>query len=185
MRRTIRFASPILVAWLWLVFPPTTGATVPVFGESCNGLAATIKQAGGTVYGTGGADVVLAFNVKAVYTYGGNDTICLAGSLGSGSNADTDAGSGNDWINGCSDEVIPTLNPVVCQGDLYGGSGEDRLLGGDNEYGGSGNDTILALVNGFGQGGNDFLIGITPISFCDGGSGTDTVENCPNSANIP
>jgi hypothetical protein len=168
-----------------LAFPRTTGATVPVFGETCNGLPATIKQAGGTVSGTGGADVVLAFNVTAVSTYGGNDTICLAGSLGSGSNGDADGGSGNDWINGCSDEVIPTLNPVVCQGDLYGGSGDDTLLGGDNEYGGSGNDTILALLDGFGQAGNDLLIGITPLSTCDGGSGTDTAENCPTTVNIP
>jgi hypothetical protein len=125
---------------------------------------------GGTVYGTGGPDVIDADNgiPEVIYGFGGNDTIFAgAGDI-------VYAGSGADTVQ------------IVSGAAVFGESGDDFIvaLATPLVSGGSGNDTLIdgggsALC---GNAGNDRLVdGV----LCDGGSGRDTAEGCSTKVNVP
>jgi hypothetical protein len=124
---------------------------------------------GGTVYGTGGADVIAADNgvAETIYGFGGNDTIF--------------AGSGDIVFGGSGADTVQMVGGVAVLGE----AGDDFItaLGTPLVNGGSGNDTLVdgggsALC---GSAGNDRLVdGV----LCDGGSGRDTAINCITRNNI-
>jgi hypothetical protein len=151
----------------------------------CFGQPATIIQTGGTVTGTGGADVIVAIEAEAVYGLGGDDAICYASEL---PNLDRviDAGAGHDRVEGCDHGLIP--GGVYLPDEIHGGSGNDELTCGTLVTGGSGHDQLFNVDDGYGGSGNDTIVGLADDGFdshCDGGSGTDTTENCLTTANIP
>jgi len=76
------------------------------------------------------------------------------------------------------------------QGTAWGGPGNDVMDGrkGNNEFlhGEDGNDVLFASPGAllFGENGDDWLDGINPVRpngalNCDGGPGTNLIENCP------
>jgi Ca2+-binding RTX toxin-like protein len=178
MRRTI-LAALVVVGLAAVGTGGALGQTAP----TCFDLAPTIVGDGsGTIYGTGGADVIVhTSNVgETIYGLGGNDTICAGG------HDVVYAGAGDDRVLGASspDETYPhdTAHHV------YGGSGNDYLAYSFNSYGESGNDTLEVANEMYGGSGNDTLM--YGILLCDGGSGIDTAVGepgytCTPTVNVP
>src|SRR6266545_5110754 len=130
-------------------FSPTAGV-LTVLGDNLDNTitpsrnaADTILVNGGAVAVVGGTPTVANTGLIQVFGQGGNDTIAL------------------DETNG----ALPAAN-------LFGGSGNDTLIGGsggDLLFGQSGNDTLL------GKGGFDFLFGGEDDDVLVGGDGDDQV----------
>lgn len=122
------------------VFAPTTG-TLNVYGDSLDNTIEITRTAGGSLLVNGGA----------VSIVGGTPTVAntaLVNVFGL---------SGNDTI------TMNEANGALPASKLYGGGGNDTLIGGsgaDQVFGQSGNDTIQS------RGGSDFVFG---------GSGSDTL----------
>src|SRR6266511_4410371 len=120
------------------------------FGDNIDNTIITSRNAAGTILVNGGAVAVQGGTATVantgliqVFGQGGNDTIAL------------------DETNG----ALPAAN-------LFGGSGNDTLIGGsggDLLFGQSGNDTLL------GKGGFDFLFGGEDDDVLVGGDGDDQV----------
>ena len=143
-----------------------TSATSTMTVSGTDG-ADTITTAAGndTVHGEEGNDVVHAGGGNDNITGGaGNDT--LDGGLG---NDNINGGAGNDSITGGPSQVtcvtlqIPTATSPACDRDiLIGGTGDDKIFGGDDA------DYIL------GGSGVDQLEGGLGRDYVDGGPGNDT-----------
>jgi Ca2+-binding RTX toxin-like protein len=164
MRRTILAVVLIGAAAIAMssVGPPQVARAQAV---TCFGQAPTITQTGGTVSGTGGADVIVAVNVDVVHGLGGDDRICVSWDHPDNPLVYIYAGSGNDSVQCSIDQ--PTV--YHCLHEVHGGSGNDVLRTVYNGYGGSGNDVIQGFLG----------------SYCDGGSGKDTAVNCDTVVNVP
>ena len=128
-------------------FSPTPGLLSVIGDESDNTIttsrdaAGQILVNGGAVPVAGGTATVANTSVIQVFGQGGNDTIAL------------------DEANG----ALPAA-------ELFGGAGNDTLIGGsgaDQLFGQSGNDTLL------GKGGNDLLFGGDGNDTMDGGTGNN------------
>ncbi len=117
---------------------------------TCRGLAATIlgSDSSELLFGTNGADVIIAFDGNdAIFGLGGDDTVCA----GDGNDV-VFGGAGHDTIlgQGGSDALFgETGNDTLAGGAasdvLSGGPGDDTLLGGpafDALSGGSGTNTL-------------------------------------------
>jgi Ca2+-binding RTX toxin-like protein len=130
-------------------FSPRAGL-LTVFGDALNNTITVSRNAAGTILVNGGAVAVLGgtptvanTSLIQVFGQGGNDTISL------------------NEANG----ALPAAN-------LFGGAGNDTLIGGsgaDMLFGQAGNDTLL------GKGGNDFLFGGADNDTLTGGDGDDQV----------
>jgi Ca2+-binding RTX toxin-like protein len=82
-------AAVLVVPWLVLVGGPTPGSYA---ASTCQGQAATIESAEGTVTGTEGNDVIVATNPRAVVSaLGGDDLVCVVG-------GHVSAGDGDDSV---------------------------------------------------------------------------------------
>ncbi|AXA55083.1 retention module-containing protein [Pseudomonas thivervalensis] len=159
-------------------------------------------QAGHTLTGTSGDDVLLASNGDNTLNAGdGNDTL----SAGSGNNtlqggAGDDvlySGAGNDLLDGgtgndtasyahATSAVTVNLGLLAAQNTL--GAGTDTLSGVENLVGSNFNDTLVGdgasnrIDGGLGHdvlngaGGNDLLIGGLGNNTLTGGSGADTFQ---------
>ena len=120
-------------------------------GPACVGEPATIVSTavGGTVYGTGGRDVIFTEggSGQTIYAYGGDDLICA------GAGDTVYAGSGNDAVYVHSSRTPSTASPATTT--------SSSVLG-DLVSGGSGNDTICGLPRptaADGGAGNDAFFG--------------------------
>jgi Ca2+-binding RTX toxin-like protein len=130
-------------------FFPSSG-TLTVFGDALDNNITLSRNAAGQILVNGGAVAVLGGTPTVantaliqVFGQGGNDTIAL------------------NQANG----ALPRAN-------LFGGAGNDTLIGGaggDMLFGQSGNDTLL------GQGGFDFLFGGSENDTLTGGDADDQV----------
>jgi Ca2+-binding RTX toxin-like protein len=142
----------------------STGRVAAQGDEDCALLPPTIVPQGGTVYGTGGRDVIAAQNngvVDLIYGFGGDDVIC--------------AGPGDTVYAGSGSDFVLAVGAVA----IYGESGNDSItaIGTPLVSGGTGNDTLTDGGDSplFGDAGNDTLV---DGAFCDGGSGHDTAIRC-------
>ena len=135
--------------------------------------AGTLQVNGGAVKVHGGTPTVANVAKVHIFGLGGNDTLSLDESNGALPSANIFGGSGNDTLIGGSAADI-----------LFGQAGNDTLLGksGDDQlFGGAGNDVLTGgsgVDRVFGEAGNDRMIW-NPGDGSDlnnGGSGIDTVE---------
>jgi Ca2+-binding RTX toxin-like protein len=130
-------------------FSPATGV-LTIFGDALDNNIIVSRNAAGNILINGGAVAIVGgtatvANTTLIQAFGqaGNDTITL------------------DETNG----ALPRAN-------LFGGAGNDTLIGGsgaDMLFGQSGNDTLL------GKGGTDFLFGGADNDTLTGGDGDDQV----------
>src|SRR5215203_2636560 len=135
--------------------------------------AGTILVNGGAVPVLGGTSTVANTSLIQVFGTGGNDVIALNEANGALPAANLFGGAGNDTLIGGSGADM-----------LFGQSGNDTLLGkGGNDllFGGDGNDTLTAGDGDdqmFGQSGNDRIIWNPgdDSDLMEGGDGTDTAE---------
>jgi hypothetical protein len=148
--------------------------------EYCLSSPVTIVASGpGTVYGTGGQDVILADQdgtAQTIRALGGNDKVC--------------AGTGDVVYGGSGDDFITAFFAAA----LYGESGSDNIgaFGVGTVSGGSGDDWVGSGGNASGEllggAGNDSLVA-NGINRCDGGSGTDVIElfnsGCTTIVSVP
>src|SRR5215218_9785551 len=135
--------------------------------------AGTILINGGAVAVLGGTSTVANTSLIQVFGTGGNDVIALNEANGALPAANLFGGAGNDTLIGGSGADM-----------LFGQSGNDTLLGkGGNDllFGGDGNDTLTSGTGNdqvFGQAGNDRLIWNPGdgTALNEGGAGVDTIE---------
>jgi Ca2+-binding RTX toxin-like protein len=100
-------AAVLVVPWLVLVGGPTPGSYA---ASTCQGQAATIESAEGTVTGTEGNDVIVATNPRAVVSaLGGDDLVCVVG-------GSVSTGDGDDSV------VSSAPNKGFTEVSLHGGS---------------------------------------------------------------
>lgn len=161
------------------VFAPSTG-TLNVFGDSGDNTIAVSRNAagallvnGGAVTVVGGTPTVANTALMQVFGLSGNDTITLNEANGALPTAKLYGGSGNDTIIGGS-----------AADQVFGQSGNDNLQGkggADLGFGGSGNDTLTggdADDQVFGQNGDDKMVWNPgdDTDLNEGGGDIDTVE---------
>jgi Ca2+-binding RTX toxin-like protein len=160
-------------------FAPGAGV-LSVFGDNLDNnivvnrdVAGSILVNGGAVSVTGGVPTVANTALIQVFGQAGNDQISLNEANGALPRANLFGGDGNDTLIGGSGN-----------GMLFGGAGNDILMGmGGNDmlFGGDGNDTLIGGPGDdqvFGQGGNDRIIWNPGdgSDLIEGGDGIDTVE---------
>ncbi|MFO1037474.1 MAG: calcium-binding protein [Geminicoccaceae bacterium] len=133
-------------------------ALTPVDDQAAPPIGTYVKAGneGGTITGTGDADVLLGgTGTDTINAGGGQDTI-----EGGGGNDVLNLGSGDDFARG--DDGNDVINGQDGNDTLYGGAGNDTLDGG------SGNDIL------YGDAGDDRLVGGPGADAMYGGSGNDT-----------
>ncbi|WP_434628365.1 retention module-containing protein [Pseudomonas sp. Z6-14] len=159
-------------------------------------------QAGHTLTGTAGDDVLLAGNGDNVLNAGGGDDVLSAGSgnnamhggagddvLYSGVGNDLlDGGTGNDTASYAHATAGVTVNLGLLAAQNTLGAGTDTLAGIENLVGSNFNDTLTGDGSGNridgglghdvlnGGGGDDILIGGLGNNILSGGSGADTFQ---------
>ena len=131
-------------------FDPTSGV-LTVFGDALDNTITVSRDAAGTILINGGAVVIQGGTATVANTsliqgfgLGGNDTITLNESNGALPRANLFGGAGNDT--------------------LIGGSGNDQL------FGQAGNDTLLGGI------GHDVLTGDADNDSLNGGEGDDMLS---------
>ncbi len=148
MRRTTPLTAAAL---LGLAAPLLTIASTAAdaAAPTCRGQAATIVGSGGSLIGTEGPDVVLTNGATAVSTLGGDDLVCVTGTVrvyvkiltgdgddlvdgttAPGEQVLVTLGSGTDTFFGSSDDDRVTLNypdPGAGPDVIQGGGGSDAL----------------------------------------------------------
>ena len=166
-----------------------TQAYLTVFGDNLDNTIVASRNAAGNLLINGGAVAILGgtptvanTSLIQVFGQGGNDTITLDEANGAMPRANLFGGTGNDTLIGGSGGDM-----------LFGENGNDTLLGKggfDFLFGGAGNDVLTGGDDDdqmFGQGGNDRMIW-NPGDDSDlkeGGAGTDTAEvNGGNGAEV-
>jgi Ca2+-binding RTX toxin-like protein len=145
-------------------------------GSANDGIAMTVD--GATVFGT---DTLIS--IEQVRATGGNDTL-IGGNgnellRGNGGSDSIDGGNGSDiadYSNNASSQAVSVNLLDGRANDSMGGT--DTLISIENVWGGAGNDTIIG-GNGaeslWGNSGNDSLVGGDGADTLDGGSGSDTI----------
>jgi Ca2+-binding RTX toxin-like protein len=157
-----------------------SAAVLSVFGDSLDNnitlsrnAAGQILVNGGAVAVQGGTPTVANTALMQVFGQAGNDTITLNQANGALPAANLFGGAGNDTLIGGAGNDM-----------LFGQSGNDTLLGAggfDFLFGGTENDTLTggdADDQVFGEGGNDRMIWNPgdDTDLNEGGAGNDTVE---------
>jgi Ca2+-binding RTX toxin-like protein len=158
----------------------TGSGSLSVIGDSLGNRITASRDAAGRILINGGAVPILGgqptvadTSIIQMFGQGGNDTIALDETNGALPAADLFGGDGNDTLIGGSGNDL-----------LFGGAGNDTLLGkggNDQLFGGDGNDTLDGGTGNnqlFGQAGNDLMIW-NPGGGSDlfeGGAGIDTAE---------
>ena len=146
MRRT----TPLTAAALLGLAAPIlaiTSTAAEAAAPTCRGQAATIVGSGGSLTGTEGPDVVVTNGASAVSTLGGDDLVCVTGSVRIG--VRIVAGAGDDVVDGttATDQTVHvTLGPGTDA--FYGDGGDDDVTltypdpgtGPDVVQGGGGSD---------------------------------------------
>lgn len=166
-----------------------SAGTLSVFGDSLDNNITISRNAAGALLVNGGAISILGGSSSVantsliqVFGQGGNDTISLNEANGALPRANLFGGSGNDVLMGGSGADM-----------LFGQAGNDTLLGkGGNDllFGGEGNDTLTGGDGDdqvFGEAGNDRLIWNPgdDTDLNEGGAGIDTIEvNGGNGAEV-
>jgi Ca2+-binding RTX toxin-like protein len=160
-------------------FAPASGI-LTVFGDSLDNTIAVSRNAagnllvnGGAVSVSGGTPTIANTSLIRAFGQNGNDTISLDEANGALPVANLFGGNGNDTLVGGSAADL-----------LFGQVGNDTLLGkGGNDllFGGTENDMLTggdADDQSFGEGGDDRMIWNPgdDTDLNEGGAGTDTVE---------
>lgn len=169
-------------------FIPGAGL-LSVFGDDLDNAVTISRNAaglilinGGAVQITGGTPTVANTTQMLVFGQAGNDMLVIDESNGALPPAQMFGGAGNDTLVGGSGGDL-----------LFGQAGNDTLLGkGGNDFlfGGAGNDTLTGGDGDdqvFGEGGNDRMIWNPgdDTDLFEGGDGTDTAEvNGGNGAEV-
>jgi Ca2+-binding RTX toxin-like protein len=162
----------------------TASVATEAVATTCFGLAATIADHSGEIFGTTGDDVIIGDNKRnIVYGEGGTDRICTG-------DGDDDVDSTSDVVDQSNDELYVDLGPGSdhlfsdsgVRNEVYGGGGADRMFtddGPDLLIGGGGGDSI----NGWrgsdeihGDKGNDDLSGYEGDDTIFGGVDNDLLE---------
>jgi Ca2+-binding RTX toxin-like protein len=168
------------------IFTPNAGV-LTVFGDAANNTIEVSRDAAGKLLVNDGAVAVRGGNPTVantaliqVFGQGGNDTIVLDESRGALPRANLFGGAGNDTLIGGSGADM-----------LFGQSGNDTLLGKggvDLLFGGSENDVLVGGDGDdqmFGESGNDRMVWNPgdDTDLMEGGEGIDTAEvNAGNGA---
>jgi Ca2+-binding RTX toxin-like protein len=157
-----------------------SAGTLTVFGDNLDNSIQVGRNAagqllvnGGAVKITGGTPTVANTSLIQVFGQGGNDTLTLNEANGALPKANLFGGAGNDTLIGGSGGDM-----------LFGQAGNDVLLGkggADFLFGGTENDTLTggdADDQVFGESGNDRMVWNPgdDTDLNEGGAGTDTVE---------
>ena len=172
----------------FLIFVPASGV-LTVFGDNLDNTITVSRNAAGNILVNGGAVAILGgtptvanTSLIQVFGLGGNDTITLNETNGALPRANLFGGAGNDTLIGGSGADL-----------LFGQAGNDTLLGkGGNDFlfGGADNDTLTGGDGDdqvFGEAGNDRMIWNPgdDTDLNEGGDGIDTVEvNGGNGAEV-
>jgi Ca2+-binding RTX toxin-like protein len=187
---------------LW--FSDAAGVVNDVTISFENGGAKVVDGAGSLVAGAGcvGVDArtvtcAKASPVQQIHLGNGNDRLLNHGSAGRG---------GVHYVYG--DQGDDVVRDMATDGRIYGGPGNDALdirgsrssvVGGPGNdqldgrkgfevwlWGEGGDDVLVSGAGGklYGEDGNDWLDGTNPSRpygalVCDGGAGTNLIENCP------
>jgi Ca2+-binding RTX toxin-like protein len=167
---------PLLTLAVAVALTASNGAAQ---NRTCLGRTVTIfnDTVGASVYGTGGADVILVTgDGQTISAFGGDDVVCSEGiysTILGGSGNDTIWANGATHVDGQSGHDALTAFGVV---GLTGGTGNDQLEGASVHIarGGAGND----------------LFRLRSTDHCDGGSGHDRVltvdgPGCGEIVNVP
>jgi Ca2+-binding RTX toxin-like protein len=177
-------------AGVWSPSDATTGGTRA--GGMCRGEPAQIINVA-MWSGTDERDVVVADAavVDNIYTYGGDDLICIVNSGVRTDRVIVDSGDGDDTVqtvggsnviySGRDDDII-YLNGS--DENVWTESGNDDIWGlgvsnGLNADGGSGNDMVQGSLGNdwlYGGAGDDLIIGADGADMLHGGYGNDKVE---------
>ena len=168
MRRTTPLTAAALLG-LAVLGPATVPAQA--VGETCRGEAATIVGTGTSITGTEGRDVIVSGSAGVINALGGDDLICLAGTVSSSNVLSVDAGSGSDLVD------TTALAPGYYVTTVLG-AGADTFVGGradDSVYAGE----PAALPDGGSGPGAD-----TEVDTIDTGEAGDYVATgSPGTAN--
>jgi len=170
---------------------PSDFRTVQLYGDSSANSFTVTGQAGATLLGRGGDDVLVGGQLQhALTAFGGSDSDTIVGSEQS------------DWLNGGRDSSEPSIeDPGEDGGDsIDGKGGNDHIFGnrqgavqgtvdggdlihagdgGDYVNGNAGNDTIFGDAGSdrlYGGAGDDLIDGGFANDHINGNKGNDTIE---------
>jgi Ca2+-binding RTX toxin-like protein len=140
MRRTTPLTA---AAFLGLALLSPTTATAA--GETCHGEAATIVGTGATVTGTEGRDVIVTGSAGVVDALGGDDLICIAGTVANSNVLSVRAGTGNDVVDATRASSASYVTTVLGAGaDTFTGDvANDTVFGGLEDGTDTERDTIV------------------------------------------
>lgn len=126
-----------------------TSTAANAAAPTCRGQAATIVGSGGSLTGTEGPDVVVTNGASSVSTLGGDDLVCVTGSVRIG--VRVLAGTGDDVVDGTT-AIDQTVHVALGPGTdaFYGDGGDDDVTltypdpgtGPDVIQGGGGSDLL-------------------------------------------
>lgn len=170
--------------------PPPPDRPVPP-ALRCQGLRASVypaagEQAGATLPGTPGRDVIVGSAGDDVIAAGrGDDIVCAGGgddTIQGGAGDDLiSADAGDDDVGGSPGNDLIRANKGA--DEVAGGAGDDRLHGGagdDHQLGAAGDDRLR------GKGGRDALAGGAGVDRCNGGQGpADSADGCERVVGVP
>ena len=130
MRRTTPLTTAALLG-LTVLGPAAMPAQAA--GETCRGEAATIVGTGSTLTGTEGRDVIVTGPAGVVDALGGDDLICVTGSVRTYDVLSVVAGAGNDLVD--TSVLAPGYDVTTILGagadTFVGGRAEDTVYAGD------------------------------------------------------
>ncbi|WP_210503429.1 calcium-binding protein [Nocardioides xinjiangensis] len=176
MRRTTTLTAAGLLGLALLA--PNASATAA--GGTCRGEAATIVGTGASVTGTEGRDVIVTGTAVVVDARGGDDLVCVAGTVTSSNVLVVDAGSGDDLVDATAVAASHLLTTVLGAGaDTFaGGPARDTVHGGVRTEPRTDTDTDTITT---GDGGDSVISG------SGGAVNRDVVDTGPgdDSVNLP
>jgi Ca2+-binding RTX toxin-like protein len=167
--------------------PESASVTTEAVATTCFGLAATIADHRGEIFGTTGDDVIIGDDKRnIVYGEGGTDRICTGG-------GDDDVDT--EEVGGETAALFADLGPGIDdlfslsggRNEVYGRGGADFIFtdtGDDLVVGGGGGDNIDGWRGAdeiHGDKGNDDLAGEEGFDTLDGGKGRDRCVLGPDS----
>ena len=174
MRRTTPLTAAALLGLTVLGHAaPSTAAA-----DTCHGETATITGTGNSVTGTEGRDVIVTGTAGVVNALGGDDLVCVAGTVTNTNVLFVDAGSGNDDVD--TTTVAPSYFVTTVLGagtdTLAGGQARDTVYGGERTEPRTDSETDTITTGEGGDSVTSGSIGAVNRDVVDTGAGDDSVS---------